>query len=163
MRDVPDTRLALMTVAATVGGWNSSCLTSLWSGSPATGTAATRSPTPGPFQPRLRVVTVENTLCRNTQGGLGERPGEADRWQHRHRAPGRLNRGSFCRRGRADPELLTTRIGNPSLSVVESGFPAITQPQPDHDCFPHDYELGRTANPLLRIVARRGAGQPGRA
>ena len=30
-------------------------------------------------------------------------------------------------------------------SVVESGCPAIRQPQPDHDYFPHDYELGRTA------------------
>ena len=145
MRDVPDTRLALMTGGCDRRRMESSCLTSLWSGSPATGTAATRSPTPGPFQPRLRVLTVESTLRRNTQGGLGERPGEADRWQHRHRAPGRLNRGSFCRRGRADPELLTTRIGNPSLSAVESGFLAITQPQPDHDYFPHEYGLGRTA------------------
>jgi hypothetical protein len=48
---------------------------------------------------------------------------------------------------REDPELLTTRIGNPSLLAVESGFPAITQPQPDHDDLPYDYELGTTATP----------------
>jgi hypothetical protein len=34
---------------------------------------------------------VESPLRGNTHGGFGERPGETDRWQHRHRAPGRLN------------------------------------------------------------------------
>jgi hypothetical protein len=41
--------------------------------------------------PRLTVDAVESPLRGNTHGGFGERPGETDRWQHRHRAPGRLN------------------------------------------------------------------------
>ena len=42
-------------------------------------------------EPRLTADTVESPLPRNRHGGFGERPGETDRWQHRHRAPGRLN------------------------------------------------------------------------
>lgn len=34
---------------------------------------------------------MESPLRGNMHGGFGERPGETDRWQHRHRAPGRLN------------------------------------------------------------------------
>jgi len=54
--------------------------------------------------------------------------------------------------------LLTRRIGNPSLSGVECGFPAITEPLLDDDYFPHGYILRRTATQLVRIGARRGAG-----
>jgi hypothetical protein len=39
---------------------------------------------------------VESPLRREAHGGFGERPGETDRWQHRHRAPGRLNLLAFC-------------------------------------------------------------------
>jgi hypothetical protein len=31
--------------------------------------------------------------------------------------------------------LLTSRIGNPSLSRLESGFPAVTEPPLDHDYY----------------------------
>jgi RNA-directed DNA polymerase len=42
-------------------------------------------------QPRLTADTVESPLPRDRHGGFGERPGETDREQSRHRAPGRLN------------------------------------------------------------------------
>ena len=42
-------------------------------------------------EPRLTADTVESPLPRDRHAGFGERPGETDRWQHRHRAPGRLN------------------------------------------------------------------------
>jgi len=41
-------------------------------------------------------VTVESPLRREAHGWFGERPGETDPWQHRHRAPGRLSFLSFC-------------------------------------------------------------------
>lgn len=44
--------------------------------------------------------------------------------------------------------LLTSRIGNPSLSRLESGFPGITEPPLDHDYLSHGYVLGRTATQL---------------
>lgn len=38
----------------------------------------------------------------NGHAGFGERSGETDRWQHRHRAPGRLNRlGDYIYEGNA--------------------------------------------------------------
>jgi hypothetical protein len=43
-------------------------------------------------EPRLTAATVESPLRSNTHGGFGERSGETDRWQHRNRAPGRLNK-----------------------------------------------------------------------
>lgn len=43
-------------------------------------------------EPRLTADTVESPLPRDRYGGFGERPGETGRWQHRNRAPGRLNR-----------------------------------------------------------------------
>ena len=46
---------------------------------------------------------------------------------------------------------LTRWKGNPSFSGAESGFAAITEPLLDHDYFSHDYVLGRTATPLVRI------------
>ena len=36
--------------------------------------------------------TVESPLPRDWYGGFGERSGETGRWQHRNRAPDRLNR-----------------------------------------------------------------------
>ena len=53
----------------------------------------TKIPNPLGRQPRLTADAVESPLRGNTHGGFGERPGETDRWQHRHRAPGRLNHG----------------------------------------------------------------------
>ena len=35
--------------------------------------------------------TVESPLPRDWYGGFGERSGETGRWQHRNRAPDRLN------------------------------------------------------------------------
>ena len=61
------------------------------------------------------------------------------------------------------PGFLTRRIGNPSPSGVESGFPAIPESLLDHHYFPHEYVLGRTATHLLCVAARRAAGQPGSA
>jgi hypothetical protein len=46
-------------------------------------------------EPRLTAETVESRLPRDRHGGFGERLGETDRWQHRHRAPGRLNKAMF--------------------------------------------------------------------
>jgi cytochrome d ubiquinol oxidase subunit I len=46
----------------------------------------------GPTQPRLTTGPVESPLRRDPHGGFGERPGETDRGQPRHRAPGRLDR-----------------------------------------------------------------------
>jgi len=40
--------------------------------------------------------TMESPLRGNTHGGFGERPGETDREQSRHRAPGRLNWRREC-------------------------------------------------------------------
>jgi RNA-directed DNA polymerase len=45
----------------------------------------------GTGQPRLIADAVESTLPGDRHGGFGERPGETDREQSRHRAPGRLN------------------------------------------------------------------------
>ena len=42
-------------------------------------------------QPRLTADAVESPLPRDRHGGFGERPGETDREQSRHRAPGRLD------------------------------------------------------------------------
>ena len=61
------------------------------------------------------------------------------------------------------PGFLTRRIGNPSPSGVESGFPAIPESLLDHHYFPHEYVLGRTATHLLCVAAHRAAGQPGSA
>ena len=36
-------------------------------------------------------AAVESPLLSNGHGGFGERSGETGRWQHRNRAPGRLN------------------------------------------------------------------------
>ena len=40
---------------------------------------------------RLTAETVESPLPGDWHGGFGERSGETGRWQHRNRAPGRLN------------------------------------------------------------------------
>ena len=42
-------------------------------------------------QPRLTTDTVESPLPRDRHGGFGERFGETDREQSRHRAPSRLD------------------------------------------------------------------------
>ncbi|MFE7353857.1 transposase [Streptomyces sp. NPDC057543] len=44
-----------------------------------------------PGQPRLTAETVESPVRGNAHAGFGERPAETGRWQHRHRAAGRLN------------------------------------------------------------------------
>ncbi|MGZ4618727.1 MAG: hypothetical protein ACXV3F_08360 [Frankiaceae bacterium] len=50
-------------------------------------------PTPWPTtNPGLTTDTVESPLPRDRYGGFGEWPAETDRWQHRHRTPGRLNK-----------------------------------------------------------------------
>jgi hypothetical protein len=43
-------------------------------------------------KPRLTTETVESPVRRESHAGFGERPGETDRRQRRHRAPGRLNK-----------------------------------------------------------------------
>jgi len=43
-------------------------------------------------EPRLTATAVESPLPGDRHGGFGERPGETGRWQHRNRAPGRLNK-----------------------------------------------------------------------
>jgi hypothetical protein len=46
-------------------------------------------------EPRLTAATVESPLLSNGHGGFGERSGETGRWQHRNRAPGRLDKVQF--------------------------------------------------------------------
>jgi hypothetical protein len=46
-------------------------------------------------------VTVESPLRREAHGGFGERPGETDRQQCQHRAPGRLSLTAFADHGAA--------------------------------------------------------------
>ena len=48
-------------------------------------------PNPYGLQPRLTAKTVESPLRREAHGGFGERSGETDREQSRHRAPGLLS------------------------------------------------------------------------
>jgi hypothetical protein len=54
-------------------------------------------------EPRLTAATVESPLRSDPHGGFGERLGETGRWQHRNRAPGRLNSDQF------DPSRLLAR------------------------------------------------------
>ena len=44
-------------------------------------------------------MTVESPLRREAHGGFGERPGETDRQQCQHRAPGRLSLAAFADHG----------------------------------------------------------------
>ena len=44
-------------------------------------------------------MTVESPLRREAHGGFGERPGETDRQQCQHRAPGRLSLTAFADHG----------------------------------------------------------------
>jgi len=46
---------------------------------------------------------VESPLPRDGHGGFGERPGETDREQSRHRAPGRLNAEHWIHLRTTDP------------------------------------------------------------
>jgi hypothetical protein len=59
-------------------------------------------------EPRLTTETVESPLPRDWYGGFGERSGETGRWQHRNRAPGRLN--SRISGGAASPSALRHRV-----------------------------------------------------
>jgi hypothetical protein len=56
-------------------------------------------------------VTVESPLRREAHGGFGERPGETDRQQCQHRAPGRLSLGCWCD-NTAEPLAATLRPGS---------------------------------------------------
>ncbi len=55
----------------------------------------------------------------------------------------------------ADTRLLTSRIGNPYLSRLESGFPVITESPDDQDYLPHGSVLGRTATQLAGQLLSR--------
>jgi hypothetical protein len=79
----------------------STCSTSHRCRSPGIDTVAVRSPTLASAQPRLTADTVESPLPGDRHGRFGERPGETDREQSRHRAPGRLNHRSAGQRGEA--------------------------------------------------------------
>ncbi|MDD7942502.1 group II intron reverse transcriptase/maturase [Actinomycetospora lutea] len=57
-----------------------------------------RSKIPNPWVQSVNThtaETVESPLRGDAHGGFGERPGETDREQSRHRAPGRLNRSAL--------------------------------------------------------------------
>jgi Group II intron, maturase-specific domain len=78
-------------VAATLGGWDRTVQHRQSTDHPI---PVPRHQDPQPLagaQPRLTAETVESPLPRDRHGGFGERPGETDREQSRHRAPGRLN------------------------------------------------------------------------
>jgi hypothetical protein len=55
---------------------------------------------------------VESPLPGDRHGGFGERPGETDREQPRHRAPGRLNqvREPTAKHGKIDASKTGERI-----------------------------------------------------
>jgi len=58
---------------------------------------------------------VESPLRREAHGGFGERPGETERQQRRHRAPGRLSLWAFADHGPAgtgEPLAVALRPGN---------------------------------------------------
>jgi hypothetical protein len=60
-------------------------------------------------------VTVESPLRRKAHGGFGERPGETDRQQCPHRAPGRLSLTVFAdhgAEGSGEPLAIALRPGN---------------------------------------------------
>ena len=59
-------------------------------------------------------MTAESPLRREAHGGFGERPGETDRRQHRHRAPGRLSLLAFADHG---PD----GTGEPLAGVLRGG------------------------------------------
>jgi hypothetical protein len=58
---------------------------------------------------------VESPLRRKAHGGFGERPGETDRQQCPHRAPGRLSLTAFADHGAdgaGEPLAIVLRPGN---------------------------------------------------
>jgi hypothetical protein len=60
-------------------------------------------------------MTVESPLRREAHGGFGERPGETERRQRRHRAPGRLSLTAFVDHGgegTGEPVAMLLRRGN---------------------------------------------------
>jgi hypothetical protein len=61
---------------------------------------------------------VESPLPRDRYGGFGERPGETDRWQHRNRAPGRLNKRRPPWHDLAMCRTAVCSVGNSLVSVV---------------------------------------------
>jgi hypothetical protein len=61
---------------------------------------------------------VESPLPGDRDGGFGERPGETDREQSRHRAPGRLNRtGTWEAIVGVDPDRIEVSVSS-SLTGV---------------------------------------------
>lgn len=59
----------------------------------------------------LTAETVESPLRRETHGGFGERSGETDREQSRHRAPGLLSDEA----GQSDDSVARQNLGPPGL------------------------------------------------
>ncbi len=127
----------------------------------------------GPGQPRLTADAVESPLRGNTHGGFGERPGETDPWQHRHRASGRLNHTGHPLYGlrrtlRTRVPLLSTRQRSRLTSAfADDRHIAVTVPwsiyqriiaaysQPDR-------RRGKTMMPRSSIPSRRSSRRAGR-
>ena len=79
-------------------------------------------------------MTVESPLRREAHGGFGERPGETDRQQCQHRAPGRLSLTAFADHGAAgngEPLAIMPRTGgagsNTAADHIETTRLALAQ------------------------------------
>jgi hypothetical protein len=111
--------------------------------SPGIATAAARSPAPG-SRDRLTAETVESPLRREVHGGFGEGPGETDREQSRHRAPGLLSdesgrglrppKGRTWGRGATTPVVKVTGSDNKRVSLA-----ALIDVKPGHSRVPSSW------------------------
>ena len=77
------------------------------------------------LEPRLTADTVESPLPSNRHGGFGERSGETGRWQHRNRAPGRLDGVTFlpARDGQRWIATTTCLVSSQATASLLSGRP----------------------------------------
>jgi hypothetical protein len=93
---------------------------------------------------------VESPLPGDRHGGFGERPGETDREQSRHRAPGRLNQ-------RLGPATAWDARGSEEHGCISLAAPAEAERLAGY----HRYQaavLRELSGTVLEIGARAGAG-----
>jgi group II intron maturase len=98
-----------------------------------------QDPQPLGHTTHLTADTVESPLRRKAHGGFGERPGETDREQSRHRAPGLLSAGGF--------ESLQARRGHGSLSTPGRGLFVLAGRNEAHPSNPHSGALVAKCSP----------------
>jgi hypothetical protein len=82
-------------------------------------------------------VTVESPLRREAHGGFGERPGETDRQQCQHRAPGRLSLAAFADHGAGaagEAPAIMLRPGNAGSNTAADHIEAVRLAQAQLPC-----------------------------